>query len=114
MWKLSEIEILEAKTKKSNCCDLESNWGPWDQKAKTLPLRHPGDFDKIAVRARLINLKTPLMTTPPYVSLPEISLRQIGLSEVWIKESQSHSHKCSGVDFGFFVSPSLANDFKNC
>ena len=79
MWKLSEIEILEAKTKKSNCCGPESNRGPWDQKAKTLPTRHPDDLQKNADRAILINLKTPLMTTPPYVSLPGISLRQIGL-----------------------------------
>ena len=80
MLKLSEIEILEAKTKKFIYFDLESNRGPMDQKAKTLPLRHPGNSTKIAVRARMINLKTPLMTTTPYVSLPGISLRQIGLS----------------------------------
>ena len=82
MWKLSEIEILEAKTKKSNCCDPESNRGPWDQKAKTLPLRHPGDLNKGTVRAKMINLETSLMTTPPYVSLPGISLRQIGLKSI--------------------------------
>ena len=83
MWKLSEIEILEAKTKKSKCCGLESNQGPWDQKAKTLPLRQPDDLHYIAVRAIVINLKTPLMTTPSYVSLHGISLRQIGLNKYW-------------------------------
>ena len=82
MWKLSEIEYLEAKTKQSNCSDPESNRGPWDQKAKTLPLRHPGDLNKGTVRAKMINLETSLMTTPPYVSLPGISLRQIGLIEI--------------------------------
>ena len=44
-----------------------------------MPLRHPGDIENDAVRASIIILKTPLMTTPPYVSLPGISLRQIGL-----------------------------------
>ena len=89
MWKLSEIEILGAKTKKSNCCGPELNQGPKDQKAKTLPKRHPGGLDKIAVRARLINLKTPLMTTPPYVSLPGISLRQIGLIKPFVSAQYS-------------------------
>ena len=36
-----------------------------NKKAKTLPLCHPGNLNKIAVRARFINLKTPLMTPPP-------------------------------------------------
>ena len=50
---------------------MEPNKQPW--------LRHPGDLNKGTVRAKMINLETSLMTTPPYVSSPGISLRQIGL-----------------------------------
>ena len=64
MWKLSEIEILEAKTKKKNCCGQESNQGPLDQKAKTLLLCHSGDLTLKVIRWRVIPVKTPLMTTP--------------------------------------------------